>query len=77
MLGTKLKIETLDKRILEINIPPCFNTDMVLEHKHEGMMYDNYVGDLYIKVKLKIPKNISKDEKELLGKIKELKNSTN
>lgn len=73
MLGTKLNIKTIDKRILTINIPEGTQPETVLSCKGEGLpnVHNHRRGNLLVKIKTNIPKNLTLEEKE---KIAELKN---
>jgi curved DNA-binding protein len=73
MLGTQIEIETLDKRILNLRIPPGTQPGAVLSCKNEGLpnMNTQRKGNLLVKIKVEIPKNLSKLQ---LDKIKALKN---
>jgi curved DNA-binding protein len=73
ILGTKLKIVTLDKKNLEILIPQGTQPDTVLSCKSEGLpnMGNRQRGNLLIKIKILIPRNLNETQ---LGKIENLKN---
>lgn len=74
ILGCELVIETLDNKTLNITIPPGTQPDTVFSCRGEGLpnMRTRHRGNLLIKIKISIPKNISKDQRD---KIEQLKNS--
>ena len=71
ILGTKTKIQTLDNKSIEINIPKGTQPDTVLSCRGEGLpnIRTKQRGNLQIRIKGKIP-SLSKDQ---LNKIKEIK----
>jgi curved DNA-binding protein len=71
ILGGKLPIRTID-RTLNINIPAGTDSDKVFRLKETGMPnYDTPTrhGDTYVKIIITVPKNLSQQDKELLGKV--------
>jgi len=73
MLGAKLNIRTIDKRNITINIPAGSQPETVLSCKGEGLpnVRSHQRGNLLVKIKTSIPKNLSEEQK---AKILELKN---
>lgn len=61
MLGTKLEIETLDNKTLSITVPPGTQPETIFSCRGEGIpnMRTRQRGNLLIKIKVKIPKNLS------------------
>jgi molecular chaperone DnaJ len=77
-LGGNITIPYLDGRKINLSIPPGTQSDDILCIKNEGIPNLNRwgKGDLYVKVKVTVPKSLSKREKELLlelAKIEETK----
>lgn len=72
MLGVNLKIDTIDGKNLQITVPPGTAPETVLSCKGEGMpnMRSKKRGNLLIKIKIDIPKNLTLDQKQLIEKIK-------
>jgi len=72
MLGTKLQIDTLDKKGLEINIPAGTQPNTVLSCKGEGLpgMRNRTRGNLLIRISVSIPKNLSQHQSETIKNIK-------
>lgn len=64
VLGSKVLIETLDSKI-KVAIPP--NTDVGTSLKIPGQGIGE--GDLYVKVKLYLPKTLNAEEKRLINRL--------
>jgi DnaJ-class molecular chaperone len=64
LLGTKLEIHTLDDRTLNLTIPAGIQPETVLSCNGEGLpnMQTKRRGNLLIKVKIKIPKDLTPDQ---------------
>lgn len=72
LLGTSLEIKTLDNKTLSINIPPGTQPETVLSCKGEGLpnMRTKVRGNLLIKIKIAVPKNLSNTQIEMIKQIK-------
>ena len=72
ILGTTLNIKTLDEKTLSITIPAGTQPDTVLSCRGEGLphMRTKQRGNLLIKVKVKIPKNLTADQKQSIENLK-------
>ena len=70
IFGKKATIPTLSGNV-KIPVEPGTEPGKVLKIRNRGLREFNshYTGDLYVKVKLKIPKNISKKEEELIKEL--------
>jgi DnaJ-class molecular chaperone len=64
LLGTYIQIITLDGRTLNLTIPPGTQPETVLSCNGEGLpnMQTKRRGNLLIKIKIKIPKDLSADQ---------------
>ncbi len=73
MLGTKIEINTLDGKDLEITVPAGTQPDTVLSCRHEGLpnMRTKQRGQLLVKVKIKIPKTLNNEQIETIKKLKD------
>ncbi|MCD4745960.1 MAG: J domain-containing protein, partial [Bacteroidales bacterium] len=79
ILGGKENVYTL-KGNINITIPKLTHNGKVLRLKGMGMPQYNkkdVFGDLYIKIKIDIPKSLSKEEMELIKKADDLHNRNN
>lgn len=72
ILGDTIEIPTLDKKRLTLRIPPFTEHGKMLRVKQEGGIENGKKGDLYVKVLIKNPKNITHEEKMLLEKYMQL-----
>lgn len=72
MLGTNLQIPTLNKRTIDIKIPPGTQPDTVLSCKSEGLinMRSRRRGSLLVKIKVQIPVLIDERQRNLINQIK-------
>jgi DnaJ-class molecular chaperone len=72
MLGTNLKLETLDKKIIDINIPPGTQPETVLSCRGEGLpnIRTKKRGNLLIKISIWIPRVLSKEQIKLVENLK-------
>ncbi len=75
-LGAKIKVPTLDEKEeeIEFEIPAGTQTGTVLSIKGKGLPYpnENRYGDLLLPIHVKIPRDISKEQEELLLKYEKL-----
>jgi curved DNA-binding protein len=71
ILGTTLEIQTLDKKTLSISIPKGTQPETVLSCRGEGLpnMRTRQRGNLLLKIKVVIPKNLSNTQIEKITKI--------
>jgi len=72
ILGCKTNIKTITGKNLEINIPAGTQPDTVLSCKSEGLpnIQTKRPGDLLIRIKAEMPKNLNEDQIKTIGKIK-------
>jgi curved DNA-binding protein len=75
MLGGEAEVETLDGRI-KLNVPPGTQPEQVFRLAGRGMPHvknPNEKGDLYVRLKVQIPKYLSAKQRELLDEASRLK----
>lgn len=72
VLGTLIEIETIDKRHIDLKIPPGIQYNTALKIAGEGMKRRGKPGDLLVRVKIVTPKSISTEHRELYQKLAEL-----
>jgi curved DNA-binding protein len=72
MLGCKLEILTLNGKNLEISIPAGTQSDTVLSCRNEGLpnMRSQARGNLLIKIRVSIPRNISTQQRSAIEQLK-------
>jgi curved DNA-binding protein len=74
MLGGKKQLKTLDGKTINITIPKETDNDAVLRMKGLGMQKPGLSkGDLFVVIKVKIPKNLTSEEKSLFEKLAKLR----
>ncbi len=73
ILGTELEIKTIDKKTLNISIPKGMQPDTVLSCRGEGLpnVRTRQRGNLLIKIKVKVPKNLNTEQEQLIKQIKD------
>ena len=70
LLGGERTVPTLDGEIT-LRIPTGTNTGTILRVKEKGVpMGNGRRGDLYVRVKVKLPEKLSKDSKKLIEELK-------
>lgn len=73
VLGGKKELQTLDGRKINVNIPKGTDSGTILRIKNMGMAVgeNQFIrGDLFVKIAVKVPKNLSKEETELFENLK-------
>jgi curved DNA-binding protein len=75
VLGGKKEVQTIDGRTININIPPETSSGKVLRVKGMGMNIPDTSrrGDLFVKVMVTVPQNLTDKEKELFNQLAELR----
>lgn len=64
LLGGTVRLETLEKRTIDVGIPPGTQPNTVLSCKNEGLpnVRSRRRGNLLINISVEIPKNLSQDQ---------------
>lgn len=72
LLGSSLTIDTLDNKTLQITIPPGTQPDTVMSCRQEGLpnMRNRHRGNLLIKIKVNIPRDLTESQKETITQLK-------
>ncbi|WP_337873347.1 J domain-containing protein [Ignavibacterium sp.] len=74
VLGGRESIKTLDGKRINLNIPEGTESGKILRLRELGMFKDDEIrGDLFIKVHVTIPKNLTEEEKNLFKKLRDLR----
>jgi curved DNA-binding protein len=73
LLGTTLSIPTLDGKEISLKVPPGtrHNTKMRLGGLGLPHMHGSGQGDLYVKIRVAIPKQLTQEQRELIEKLVE------
>ncbi|MGQ9673343.1 MAG: molecular chaperone DnaJ [Candidatus Aminicenantales bacterium] len=74
-LGANVEIPSLDGQIESIKIPAGIQSGEVLKIKGKGIkgLHSYRKGDLFVKVSVRTPQNLTREEKELLRQLAELR----
>jgi molecular chaperone DnaJ len=74
-LGAAIEVPGLDQESEVLKVPPGTQSGAVFRLRGRGIkdLRSHRKGDLYVKVQVKIPENLSKDEKALLRRLAELR----
>jgi len=67
-LGAKIPVATMDGEV-EINLPAGTSSNSRMRLKGKGMPAGKGIGDLYVRIKIVVPKKLSDIEKELFEKL--------
>jgi DnaJ-class molecular chaperone len=72
ILGIDISFHTLDGRQLTVTVPPGSQPDTLLLCRNEGMqdLHSRQKGNLYVKLKVQIPKNLSDSQKQKIIELK-------
>jgi len=75
ILGTEIKVPTFTKEI-KLRIKPGTQPNTLVRLKDFGLLYpnSNRRGNLYVVIKVKIPKSVSRSERSLIRELKQLQN---
>ena len=73
VLGTSISVSTLDDRKLSLKIPPGTRSGTKMRMPGHGLphMKGNKRGDLYVKIQVKLPKQLTDEQKKLIEKLAE------
>jgi curved DNA-binding protein len=73
MLGTEINVPSIDGKALSLKIPPGtrHGTKMRLPGKGLPAMKGNQRGDLYVKINISLPRELTPTQKELVEKLAE------
>jgi DnaJ-class molecular chaperone len=73
LLGASIEIQTLDHKTLSINLPPGTQPDTVMSCKGEGLpnMRTRQRGNLLIRIKVTLPKNLNPEQINMIQQIKQ------
>ncbi|MGQ9809758.1 MAG: molecular chaperone DnaJ [bacterium] len=71
VLGTKLKVKTINGRQVLLTIPPGTQPGTTFKLKRLGIRSDSSSGDQYVTVNVDIPKNLTDEQQSLFRKFAE------
>jgi curved DNA-binding protein len=73
LLGTRISVSTLDDKKLSLKIPPGTQPGTKMRMPGQGLphMKSKKKGDLYVKIQVKLPKQLTDEQKNLIDKLAE------
>jgi len=73
VMGDEIEIETLEKTKILLSVPAGTESEKVLKISGKGVpRYSGFGrGSMYVQLKIKTPKKITKEQKDLLNKLRE------
>jgi curved DNA-binding protein len=73
VLGTSISVSTLDDKELSLKIPPGTRPGTKMRMPGHGLphMKGNKKGDLYVKIQIKLPRQLTDEQKKLIEKLAE------
>ena len=73
VLGTRISVPTLGDKKLSLKIPPGTKPGTKMRMSGHGLphMKGNKKGDLYVKIQIKLPKQLTKEQRNLIEKLAE------
>lgn len=77
ILGDKVRFRTQNNEEIELTIPAGTQDGQGFRFTAKGMAYRGGRGDLIVTVRIKMPKKISREERELYQKLRELEHKKN
>jgi len=76
VLGTEIKVPTISGTSVNLKIPPMTQGGKIFRLKNLGMPHLKKTetrGDMYVKIKILIPENLTEEEKNIYSRLKELR----
>jgi curved DNA-binding protein len=76
VLGTKKKFKTLSGKNINLTIPPGTDSGQLFRIKGMGFQLEensDHFGDLIIRIKVELPKNLNNEEKKLFKTLSEIR----
>jgi curved DNA-binding protein len=73
LMGTRISVSTPDDKKLSIKIPPGTQPGTKMRMPGQGLphMKSKKKGDLYVKIQVKLPKQLTDEQKDLIDKLAE------
>ena len=71
ILGTTVSVPTIEDKQLSLKIPPGTKSGTKMRLSGHGLpdMKNNKMGDLYVRVQVKIPQHLNEEQKKLVDKL--------
>jgi molecular chaperone DnaJ len=68
-LGTAVDVETLDGRLIRVEIPPGLQHDATVRVRGEGVKMRDRCGDLVVRVRIDTPEKTTAEERDLYRRL--------
>jgi curved DNA-binding protein len=70
-LGTTVSVPTIEDKQLSLKIPPGTKSGTKMRLSGHGLpdMKNNKMGDLYVRVQVKIPQHLNEEQKKIVDKL--------
>jgi DnaJ-class molecular chaperone len=65
LFGTEIEVKTITNKKVKVKIPAGTDSGKIFKLKNLGIETSSGVGDFYVKILIKSPKNLSKQQKKL------------
>ena len=74
LLGTQISVPTIEEKQLSLKIPPGTKPGTKMRLSGHGIpsMKGNKKGDLYVRIQVKMPKNLTAEQKKIAEKLAEV-----
>lgn len=72
LLGEKMTLQTSSGENIELNIPPGTQDDTTFRFRGKGGQTRRGRGDLLVTIRVKLPKRLTREQKELLEELKRM-----
>jgi molecular chaperone DnaJ len=69
MLGTKIRVRTIHGTKVQVRVPPGTQNGTRLRLKGQGLESDGKKGDQYVEIQVKVPENLTAEERELVEQL--------
>ncbi|HUP21189.1 MAG TPA: molecular chaperone DnaJ [Gemmatimonadota bacterium] len=69
MLGTKVRVPTVRGQKVDLSIPPGTQGGARFRLKGQGIRKDDEVGDQYVEVQIRVPSELSEEQRELVEQL--------
>ena len=69
LLGTKITVQTLDNKNIELKVPPCTQPGATLRIKKHGIKTTRETGDFLVKFKVRLPEKLTAEQKKAVEEL--------
>lgn len=69
MLGAMVRVRTIHGTKVQVRVPPGTQSGARLRLKGQGLQSDDAKGDQYVEIQVKVPENLTDEERELVEQL--------